>query len=86
MYCMDEQRGGKTRVAVYYPTIVPSHPLTISHHLTPSHTISHHLTPSRHPTKVVDARGTAVSKSEMSKMARRAAESDEYRAMLQAAA
>ena len=58
------------------PTIVPSHPLTISHHLTPS----------RHPTKVVDARGTAVSKSEMSKMARRAAESDEYRAMLQAAA
>jgi len=35
--------------------------------------------------EVVDARGTAVSKSEMSKMARRAAESDEYRAMLQEA-
>ena len=68
----------------YHLTLLPSH--TISHHLTPSHTISHHLTPSRHPTKVVDARGTAVSKSEMSKMARRAAESDEYRAMLQAAA
>ena len=82
MYCRDEQRGGKARVAVYYPTILPSYHLTLS----PSHTISHHLTPSRHPTKVVDARGTAVSKSEMSKMARRAAESDEYRAMLQAAA
>jgi hypothetical protein len=35
---------------------------------------------------VVDERGNSVSKSEMSKMARRAAESDEYRAMLQAAA
>ena len=57
----------------YHPTISPSH------HLTPSYTISP-------PSKVVDARGTAVSKSEMSKMARRAAESDEYRAMLQAAA
>jgi hypothetical protein len=35
---------------------------------------------------VVDERGNSVSQSEMSKMARRAAESDEYRAMLQAAA